>query len=99
MVLETAQELKNTEGAITTHIDQCMYGLATRGQNNSEVLAVMKPTRFLTKGMWLSQELNRRCDRKHRHQHLIDNRATKAEEYPPLLAEAICRGLITEKKY
>jgi len=71
--------------------DQCMYGLVS-----SDALGegpAMKPTRFITNSPKIAQSLSTRCDRGHRHVQLLGGRAKEAEQYPPGLCTAICRGL------
>ena len=53
----------------------------------------MKPTRFLTSSSEMAEGLDKRCDRSHRHQHLVGGRAAAAAFYPLPLVRAILRGI------
>ena len=44
----------------------------------------------------IARELNKKCDHKHVHQHLMDGRASAAARYPEGLCRAICCGLAKE---
>ena len=51
----------------------------------------------MTNSRTLGAELQRRCDKSHEHQTLVDGRAKMAEQYPDGLCRAICRGIIKLK--
>ena len=72
-----------------------MYGLKTKGVGGQVDLA-KKRTRFMTISVGISQRLMKQCDRRHRHQQLVNGRARDAARYPQALCEAICQGLIEE---
>ena len=79
-------------GIKTVVNDQCMFGLLTKGENGKLVPA-KKPTRWMTNSVFMVEALNVRCDRQHRHQHLMGGRAADAAFYPPKLLQAILRGM------
>ena len=58
-----------------------------------------KPTRFVSNGWCLLEELCRRCPGDHSHQPLMGGRAAAAAEYPDDLCHAVCRGLVRQKQY
>ena len=62
-------------------------------------MAAKKPTRVMSNARCIVDELSIRCDKSHRHQHLVGGRASKASEYPDGLCRANCRGLARQKKY
>ena len=72
--------------------DQCMFGLMVKGENGVPSLA-KKPTRWMTNSIFMIDALNVRCDRSHKHQHLVGGRAAGAAFYPPKLLRAILRGM------
>ena len=78
--------------------DQCMFGLKTRGPCG-ELMSAQKKTKFMTNSIGIAEELERKCDRGHVHQPLLEGRAAGAARYPPALCEAICRGLMREKEW
>ena len=77
------KDLEFESGVMVTTVDQCMYGLKTKGQNSKEEMHAKKPTTFMTNSRALRQELSRTCDGKHIHQNLVDGRAHRAARYPP----------------
>jgi len=54
---------------------------------------IRKPTGFMTNAEMIATRLARRCDGGHRHIHLVNGRAKKAEVYPEDLCKEIIRGL------
>ncbi len=60
---------------------------------------VKKPTGFLTSSKYIAIELDKRCDGGHAHLPLVGGRATAAQVYPDMLCEAICRGVVNQKKF
>lgn len=74
-----------------------MFGLETWGDDRSKLIPAKKPTRCMTNARALGMELNRKCDRGHDHQSLVDGRAASAGRYPDDLCRAICKGIIKEK--
>ena len=49
--------------------------------------------------MELARELSIRCNARHSHQPLVDDRASEAAKYPEELCQAIVRGLIKQLEY
>eukprot|EP00973_Karenia_brevis_P017618 2418397-Karenia_brevis.AAC.1 len=52
----------------------------------------------------VAEHLSRRCtntssSQKHRHVHLMNGRARKAQVYPPELCKAMCRGIKEQKDH
>ena len=73
--------------------DQCMYGLAAREESGMSS-AVRKPTRFLTKAEWVSDELQWKCNGEHTHQRILGSEWCQSVDlYPPELRRAICRSV------
>ena len=97
--LNIIKQLAKEEGVTIASADQCMYGLRTPGPGGTGSMPARKPTKFMTNGFWLGQELSVKCDMRHAHQPLLSGRAEGAARYPPRLVQAICRGLLTEMKY
>ena len=79
--LSEVQELMNKSDILTTIADQCMYGLLTNDDKGNWVPA-KKKTRFMTNSQAIAEELNKKCDRTHEHQHLMSGRAADAARYP-----------------
>ena len=50
-------------------------------------------TRFMTNSEALAGKLSTQCDKRHKHQVLLDGRAKDAAKYPKGLCDAICSGL------
>ena len=57
---------------------------------------VKRSTKFMTKAEAIGEELNRKCNGKQVHQHLVGGRAKAAGKYPEELCRAICRGLVRQ---
>ena len=90
-------ELQQANGIITCTADQCMYGLQTTVREK-ELAPARKRTKFMTNSVCLADELRRKCDRSHLHQHLVGGRAEAAAKYPRELCRAICNGLMEEMR-
>ena len=61
--------------------DQCQYGFVTLDPDGASKPA-KKPTRFVSNGRRIFEELCRRCPGDHSHQPLMGGRAAAAAEYP-----------------
>ena len=95
--LAEMKKMMRTEGVTLVEADQCMYGLKTRGGGSGKQVPAKKPTKFMTNSRTIGVELQRRCDKSHEHQALVDGRAKMAERYPEGLCRAICRGIVKLK--
>ena len=73
--------------------DQCQFGLTTRGATKDEQLPAMKPTRFISSSKHTVKQLERRCDRSHKHQHLAGGCCADAAFYPLPLIRPILKGI------
>ena len=60
---------------------------------------VKKLTGFMTSSRCIAEQLNRKCDGGHSHVPLVAGRAAAAQVYPDMLCEAICRGVVDQKKF
>ena len=83
------RKLLRDQGVYVVEADQCMFGLKTWVASKSQLILAKKPARFMTNSQVLGRELNRRCDKSHEHQPLLDGRAKDAARYPPGLCRAI----------
>ena len=80
-------------------VDSCMCAFGMRAEDNTGEGLVLGETTFMTNSLCIAARLERVCSnnvggRKHRHVHLINQRAKKKEVYPPLLVREILLGLI-----
>ena len=96
--LPCMKRLLETPGVDWRIADQCQYGLVTPDHSGQQTPA-LKPTKFVSNGWCLLEELSRRCPGDHKHQGLIGGRASAAAEYPTGLCNALCKGLVRQKKY
>jgi hypothetical protein len=69
---------------------QCVYGLQVQEGLNK------KPTDFLVNGESLARRLSQKCDGSHRHQHLMGGLASKAQQYPRGLCQAMVQGAVED---
>ena len=77
---------------VTGH--QCQYGLVTPSDDDrSKMLPALSPTKFLTNSQVMSEQLNKKCDGSHSHQHLAGGRCKDAAFYPLPLVRAILKGI------
>ena len=74
-----------------------MFGLTTT-RRGGKTAPARKRTKFMTNSYHIAAALERRCDGQHKHQPLVDGRASDAARYPPELCRAICRGLLRERR-
>ena len=59
---------------------------------------VKKPTGSMTSSQLFLNELNEKCPGEHDHVPLVAGRAACAAIYPEMCCEAICRGVVRQKK-
>ena len=89
--LQMMADMEKIKVVIRVQTDQCMSGLTT------EVKGVVQPARkrtgFLANSPCIGEELRRKCDGSHEHFTPMEGRASEAEEYPPALCKAVCRGI------
>jgi len=64
-----------------------------------ELGLVKKPTGFMTSSKCIATELDKKCDGGHSHVLLVAGRVSAAQVYPDMLCEAICRGVVNQKKF
>ena len=77
---------------VTAH--QCQYGLVTPSDaDRSKMVPALKPTKFLTNSLVMSEQLQKKCDGSHSHQHLTGGRCKDAAFYPLPLVRAILKGI------
>ena len=86
-------ELRRDRRVSEVTCDQCQFGLTTKGDSPGERMPAMKPTRFLSSSPQMLAQLDRRCDRSHKHRHLTGGRCAEAAFYPIELIRAILRGI------
>ena len=79
-------------GIIVGHM--CCFGMKQRHEDKEWM--VKKPTGFLTNCRGITQNRNKKCEGKHRHISLINDRATMAEIYPDDLCREILLGLMRQ---
>ena len=87
------------EGVKRVVADQCRYGLKSKDENG--VGPARKSTGFMTNSPCIALQLKRRCPNRqgyeiHRHVRLENGRARAAQQYPPNLCRAVCKGLIKQ---
>ena len=83
---EELEELRRLPGVYVCHFDMCRYGMRVKKDLNK------KPTTMIVNSESIAQELQRRCDGSHTHEHLMGGLAAAAE-YPVRLCRAILKGL------
>ena len=96
--LPSVAEMSRLNNVHTVIADQCMFGLVTKAKDGQGVASAKKATKFMTNSRLIADELSIKCDKSHTHQPLLQNRAKEAQVYPPGLCQAVCRGLLKEKK-
>ena len=75
-------------------MDQCQYGLLTPSDDDrSKMVPALKPTKWLTNSQIMSEQLNKRSDGSHQHQHLTGARCKDAAYYPIPLVRAMLKGI------
>ena len=65
----------------------CMFGLTGK-----DGLPMQKRVRFVATHPYLIEELQKECDHLHLHEKVAGSNTSASAYYPPLLADAICRG-------
>ena len=82
------QEIQKDYRVKTVHANMCMYGMTSEDEEG--IAPVKKDTAFMTNAIKISEKLERKCNRLHRHVHLMSGRAKGAQVHPPALCKAIC---------
>ena len=81
----------------TAVADLCQFGL-TSVDSAGKPLPALKPTMFMSSSPAVLMKLDKRCQRRHSHQQLVDGRASKAALYPPRLCRAILLGIEAQRR-
>ena len=64
-----------------------------------EMGLVKKPRGLMTSSRCVAKDIDRRCDGGHTHVPLMAGQEATAQVYPDILCEAICRGVVKQKKF
>jgi hypothetical protein len=101
--MDKVKKVASENGMKTTVADLCQYGMKIEsstggGGAGRKTKMVKKPTKFMTNANEIVNELSKRCQGGHSHEHLVGGKAKAAEQYPKELCEAICRGLVKQLK-
>ena len=76
--------------------DMCCFGMYQETQEGE--MLVKKPTGFMTNAYAIARELEVKCNGLHKHVHLMNGRAKRAEVYPDELCYRILRGLLQQMR-
>ena len=71
------KNLRSLRGVDVVRGDQCQYGLTTKGESPEDRRIAMKPTKFMSNSPQMLQQLSKRCDHSHKHQHLVGGRCAE----------------------
>ena len=94
------ERLLEDDRVILVEAHQCMYGLETyEDAKGGSTGAAKKPAGFMTSAWHVAEQLKQRCDGSHSHVPLMGGRAAGAAIHPLTLCQAICRGIIQQKKF
>ena len=88
---EAVKKVMKMTGVQCVVADQCRYGLTTEVKRQK--MPARKRTRFMSNSDEILTQLNKKCDGRHVHEPLLNNKAGPAAVYPDGLCKAICRGL------
>ena len=89
---ECIQKIMALPGIEYVDMDQCQYGLLTPSDaDRSKLVPALKPTKWLTNSQVMSEQLSKRCDGSHQHQHLTGGRCKDAAFYPLPLVRSILK--------
>lgn len=70
----------------------CRFGMMQVDSNGKDT-HIKTQTRFATNSWGIADELDKRCDGRHTHCHLVAGCAIAAEIYPDKPCKSICRGI------
>ena len=90
------KSMANLDGTLITKAHMCAYGTKNLDKMGNQF--VYKPTQFMPKSPHMAAQLERKCDRNHKHAVLGGNRARKAAVYPTKLIDATCNGMQDQRK-
>lgn len=86
----SVKQLCSCEGISKYDSDMCCFGMHEMGKDGLEF--VKKPTTFLTNAEEIRKLLGEQCEGMHKHIHLLNGRAKRAEIYPDELCLRILKG-------
>eukprot|EP00973_Karenia_brevis_P042738 5914809-Karenia_brevis.AAC.1 len=103
--MPSIEAMLRREGVIRTKAHQCAYNHTSCDEQGDGL--VYKPTAFMTNSPFVAEHLNKKCTNAngmgsrevHRHVHLVNGRARKAQVYPPDLCKAMCMGIKDQKDH
>ena len=95
------QKIMNQHGTYTVKGSMCQFGMIVEGSQGRGL--ARKDTGFMTNSFEIANRLNRPCNntpnlKTHEHIILLNGISKQAQRYPRKLCEAICNGLIMQKK-
>ena len=85
------KSVTNLDGTFVTTAHMRAYGMRIPDKAGNQF--VYKPTQFTTNSPLIAAQLERRCDKSHKHARLEGSRTRKAAIYPTQLVDAICKGM------
>jgi len=94
--LSEVQNVLQDPSVVCVRGDMCCFGMYQDVGGRVEL--VKKPTGFMTNARAIAEELGIHCDGQHRHVHLLNGRAKRAEVYPDELCVRILRGLVSQMR-
>ena len=96
--LDSVVEMMQDGRVFTVESHQCRFGLDSHISSKDGARGpVKKPTGFMTSARCIATQLNKLCDGRHTHVHLVGGRAAAAQVYPDELCRAILRGVVRQK--
>ena len=94
------QRLLQNSKVVMAQCDQCMYGLSSTSGRPQR-----KSTGWCTSSTAVAEQLSRKCDKSHEHEHIIgkdqgetENKSRQAQKYPAGIVQAIIRGYKQHRK-
>ena len=94
---QVVTEIMGRSHAWVVRTNMCRCGMTT--ERAGHLGLSLKPTDFMTNSVCVADQLDRRClnmgniKRDHDHVQLDGGRPKQAQQYPPELCRAICRGV------
>ena len=93
---EGIQNILNRRGVQCVCGDMCTFGMLQSDEQGEGL--IKKMTGFMTNPPEVARELNQTRPGNHRHIHLFNGRAAKAQVYPEKLCKAMTKGLMNHMK-
>ena len=84
------------EGVIKVDVDMCALGLKT--EDKGKVGYAKKATTIMTNSQYVAWRVHRKCNKMHEHIHLLNSKASPAQQFTKQFCRAITKGMVEQRE-